>query len=103
MSYNVEVSNYKDNIYRVNIHKDPMNKYMVKVEENLSKFGRSLSIKHQGDTYKRLKSIMYLVVEDPGIVDILGILVSKFSHLSDEKTFIPPKFHLKLANSIRTC
>lgn len=72
MSNKIEIFYYGYNTYGAKIYKNPINGYLVRVKDHLSKFERYLCAKYQGNIYMSPSGIMYLVVEDPTIVDALG-------------------------------
>lgn len=68
---NAKIVYYGDNAYGAKIYKDMMNRYLVKVENPTSAFQETLFVNYQGNRYMAKDGTMYLVVEDPSIMDVL--------------------------------
>lgn len=70
--FNVKLVHFLDNTYGAKIFKDPVNQYVVKIEDHIFEFEASQFVNYQGDCYMGKDKVMYLVVENPMIVDVLG-------------------------------
>lgn len=73
--FNVKTTYHLDNTHDDTIFKDPMNHFLVKVEECVSDFEAIPYVNYQRGCYMEKARVMYLVVEDPIVVDVLGSVV----------------------------
>ena len=63
---------YKENAQGAKIYRDFIHRFVVKVEDHASEFEPSPRVNFQGDHYMSEKGVMYLLIDDPESVDILG-------------------------------
>ena len=61
-----------------------MNCFLDKVEDHISDFDATPFVNYQGDCYMGKDGVMYLVVEDFIMVDVLGNVVPKELHHGDK-------------------
>lgn len=79
-----------------------MNRFLVKVEDRPSDFDPMPLVNYQGDRFMGQGGIIYLMVDDPKIVNTWGDVVSQGPHHGDK---VPPTLtdsNLKLINSVWT-
>ena len=63
---------YKENAQGTKIYRDFIHRFAVKVEDHASDFDPAPRVNFQGDRYMSEKGVMYLLIDDPDSVDILG-------------------------------
>lgn len=86
------------NTYGARIYRDPMNRFAVKIEDHSFDFDPAPWVNYQEDRYMGRDKVMYLVVENPLVVDVLGNIVPLDPHFGTE---VPPTAQpgLRLVNS----
>ena len=89
------------NTYGAKIYRDSMNRFAVKIEDHSSEFDPAPWVNYQEDRYMGRDGVMYLVVENPLVVDVLGTIVPLDPHFGTE---VPPTTQpgLRLVNSLWT-
>ena len=65
-----------------------MNRFLVKIEDHMSHFDIAPFVNYQGDRYMEKSGLMYLVIEDPTMVDVLENVIPIEAHYGDK---VPPK------------
>lgn len=102
LEYNLRLWYQQENAYGVNIYHDYAGKDVVKVKDHINELDSAPWVNFQGDQFMGREGAMYLLVENPDIVDTLGSIVQGEDPLMEEG---PPEFTLlgcKLVNSILT-
>ena len=75
------------NVYRAEIYKDPLGRYMFKSAEHRTPFNETPMVNSQGDQYMGTDGARYEVTKYPDLVDALGVLqtdkVPTFEQMAD--------------------
>ena len=100
LDFNTKIKFIKHNAHGALIYKDPSHRFLVKVEDHPTDFNASPFVNYQGDRYIGPQGEMYLVVEDPEVVDTLGGVKGPQPHEGDELPPRPLQEGVKLVNSI---
>ena len=79
MIFNVKLVFSRTNIHDAQLFKDPMNHWVVKIEEHPTAFDLSPWVNYQGDIYMGQEGVCYQVVGKPKIVDKWGQVVTNHS------------------------
>ena len=90
------------NAHGARIYRDFISRFLVRVEDHSSPVDPVPRVNYQGDRYMDCNGVMYLLVEDPEAVDVLGNPVDKEHGLIEEG---PPRLEqqgLRLINSVWT-
>ena len=102
LEYDGTLRFHMTNAHGARIYRDFISRFAVRVEDHSSPVNPAPRVNYQGDRYMDRHGVMYLLVEDPEVVDVLGNLVDKENGLIEEG---PPKIEqqgLRLINSIWT-
>ena len=65
LDYNIKITFIRDNNHGALIYKDPLNRFLIKIEDHPTKFEATPFVNYQGDRYIGPQGEMYLVVENP--------------------------------------
>ena len=98
MEFNVKVEFVQTNAHDAQLYKEPMNRWVVKIEEYPTTFDPSPWVNYQGEMYVGQEGACYQVKKEPDNVDKLGqlVIVQKIEEPPYEETH-----ELKLFTSIK--
>ena len=98
MDFNVRLEFVHTNAHDAQLYKDPMNRWVVKIEEHPTAFDPSPWVNYQGEMYVGQEGACYQVTEEPDNVDKLGqwVIVQKVEEPPYEETH-----ELKLFTSVK--
>ena len=100
LDYNTKIMFIRDNPHGAIVYKDPQNCYLIKIEDHPMEFEATPFVNYQGDHYIGQHGEMYIVVENPDIIDSLGGVRKPKLHEGDEVPPKPIQEGVKLVNSI---
>ena len=88
LEYDGTLRFHMTNTHGARIYRDFISRFAVRVEDHSSPVDPAPRVNYQGDRYMDRNGVMYLLVEDPEAVDVLGNPVDKEHGLIEEG---PPK------------
>lgn len=100
LDYNTKITFIRENTHGALIYKDPQNCFLIKVEDHPTEFEATPFVNYQGYCYIGQQGEMYLVVENPDVVDTLGGIRTPTLHEGDKVPPTPIQEGVKLVNSI---
>ena len=89
----------KRNAHDAQLYRDPMGRWVVKVEDRPTPFEIAPWTNYQEDSYMGQEGVRYLVIRDPEKVEKFGQIIEESI---EENPPFPDKEELKLFNVIRT-
>ena len=98
MAFNMRLTFFMTNDYGAQLFQDPMNRWVVCVEDTLTAFDAAPWVNYQGDLYMGQSGECYIVVTEPKNVDKWGVMVKV------DKVKEPPfgdSTDMKLLNNIK--
>ena len=101
--YNTKITYIRDNPHGAIVYKDPHNQFLIKIKDHPAKFEATPFVNYQGDLYIGQQGEIYIVVENPDIVDNLGGIQKPKPHEGDEVPPKPIQEGVKFVNSILVC
>ena len=72
MAFNMRLAFVKANSHGAQLYKDPMSRWVVKIEDGSTAFEANPLVNHQGDLYMGQGGERYIVTNDPDNVDKWG-------------------------------
>ena len=69
MAFNVRLAFAQTNAHKARLYKDPMNRWVVVIEEQPMAFNPAPWVNYQGDIYMGQEGVRYIVTRDPNNVD----------------------------------
>lgn len=102
LDYNTRIRCHKENTYGAKIYKDFKNRFVVKIKDHRSAFDRAPVVNYQGNYYMGRDGVMYLVIDNPDVVDTLGGIVQRELHWEDEGPPIPIQPGIRMINYVWT-
>ena len=72
MTFNVRLAFAWTNAHEAQLYKDPMNGWIVMIEEQPMAFDPAPWVNYEGDTYMGQEGVRYIVTRDPDNVDKWG-------------------------------
>ena len=98
MAFNVRLAFARTNAHEAQLYKDPMNRWVVMIEEQPTAFDPAPWVNYQGDIYMGQEGVRYVVTKDPDNVDKWGQVVKE---PNDEEPPYEESNELKLLNVIK--
>ena len=102
LDYNMQIFYERENLHAAKIYKDQTDQYVVKVEDHHTAFDPAPWVDFQGDRYMGRDGAMYLIIDDPEVVDFLGNVTPVVDPLRPEGPPALTPTGYKLVNSMWT-
>ncbi|KAI5063470.1 hypothetical protein GOP47_0022017 [Adiantum capillus-veneris] len=85
--FNIKLTFVDVNVFGAKISRDPMNRYLVKVEDLPTPTYPSVLVSNMGDHYVYQDGVLYVITSDPQNTDKLGSVISNGHATMDEPTW----------------
>ena len=72
MAFNVRLAFARTNVHEARLYKDPMNRWVVMIEEHPTAFGLAPWVNYQREIYMGQEGVRYVVTKDPDNVNKWG-------------------------------
>ena len=98
MAFNVRLAFAQTNVHEAQLYKDPMNRWVVMIEEHPTTFDPAPWVNYQGEIYMGQEGVRYVVTKDPDNVNKWGQTVEE---PKEEELPYEDSNKLKLLNVIK--